>query len=493
MPLKSIILLFICTSALHMAAQTSTNEFMNRNFWKTNPDIATIETKIAEGHNITEKSQSNYNPTSFAILEKTSINTIKHLLSKKGNDVNELTHDGRTYMFWAASTGNVELMEYLVSKGAKTDVTDDKGSTILNFAAGGGQKNTKVYDFCLANGADLEKDLTPSGANALLLVAPYDTDFSLINYFTSKELDLNSVDASGNGVFSYVAKTGNITLLKQLIEKGVKFDDNAMIFASQGTRNSSNNLEFFKFLEGLGIKPNTVSKDGTTPLHALASRNNDKALLSYFLDKGVNIDQADNTGTTAFMNAAGRNNLEIVTFLSKNVKDINAKNNKGESALSFAITTNTPDVVQFLIDKNANTNITDNNGNDLAFYLIQSYNSRNTDQFETKLKILQSKGFDVTKTQKDGNTLFHLALNHDNLDLLKRVHAFKIDINAKNAEGITALHKAAMKAHDENILKYLISIGADKTISTEFEETVYDLASENELLSQKNIAIDFLK
>src|SRR5690606_33897692 len=155
--------------------------------------------------------------------------------------------------------------------------------------------------------------------------------------------------------------------------KGVKFDDNAMIFASQGTRNSSNNLEFFKFLEGLGIKPNTVSKDGTTPLHALASRNNDKALLSYFLDKGVNIDQADNSGTTAFMNAAGRNNLEIVTFLSKNVKNINAKNNKGESALSFAITTNTPDVVQFLIDKNANTNITDNNGNDLAFYLIQSY------------------------------------------------------------------------------------------------------------------------
>ena len=70
---------------------------------------------------------------------------------------------------------------------------------------------------------------------------------------------------------------------------------------------------------------------------------------------------------------------------------------------------------------------------------------------------------------------------------------FDIDINAKNNEGLTTLHKAAMKASDAEVLKYLISIGADKSITTDFEETVYDLASENELLSQKNIVIDFLK
>jgi uncharacterized protein len=39
----------------------------------------------------------------------------------------------------------------------------------------------------------------------------------------------------------------------------------------------------------------------------------------------------------------------------------------------------------------------------------------------------------------------------------------------------------------------LISIGADKSITTDFEESVYDLASENELLTQRNIKIDFLK
>src|SRR5690606_18742178 len=230
-------------------AYSQDNVFLKREFWDTKPSIETIDLKIKEGNDIAEANASNFDGVVYAILQEAPNSSIEYAISKEGNDVNKLTHDGRTYIFWAAYKGNVELMQHLISKGAKTNLTDDKGSTIMNFAALSGQKNTKVYDVCLANGADLKKDLTPYGANALLLAAPFDTDFSLINYFTSKGLDLNSVDSDGNGIFNYVAKTGNITLLNQLLEKGVKFDDNAMIFASQGTRSSTNTLEFFEYLE----------------------------------------------------------------------------------------------------------------------------------------------------------------------------------------------------------------------------------------------------
>lgn len=474
-------------------AYSQDNIFLKREFWDTKPSIETIDLKIKEGNDISEANSSNFDGVVYAILQEAPNTSIEYAISKEGNDVNKLTHDGRTYIFWAAYKGNVELMQHLISKGAKTNLTDDKGSTIMNFAALSGQKNTKVYDVCLANGADLKKDVTPYGSNALLLAAPFDTDFSLINYFTSKGLDLNSVDADGNGIFNYVAKTGNITLLNQLLEKGLTFNDNAMIFASQGTRSTTNTLEFFQYLEGLVIKPNVISKDGTTALHALASRTKDLKLLGYFIGNGVDIDQADANGVTAFMNAASRNSLEVVTFLSANLKDINAKNNKGETALSLAVANNSPEIVEFLIGINADVNVIDANGNHLGYYLLQSYNSKNTDAFETKLSLLQSRGLDITLAQKDGNTLYHLALDKNDLELLKRVQQFNIDINAKNNEGLTALHKAAMKASDTEVLKYLISIGADKSISTDFEESVYDLASENELLSQKNIAIDFLK
>src|SRR5690606_7099643 len=249
------------------------NIFLNREFWDTKPTIEMIDSKIKEGNDIAEANSNNFDGVVYAILQEAPNKSIEYAISKEGNNVNKITHDGRTYIFWAAYKGNVELMQYLLEKGAKTDITDDKGSTILNFAAGAGQKNTKVYDLLIANGANLQKDLTPSGANALLLAAPFDSDFALINYFTSKGLDLNSKDAGGNGIFNYVDRTGNVDLMKQLLEKGVKGNDTAFIFAAQGTRGTTNGIEVYKFLESIGLNPNGTSKDGETALHILASRS----------------------------------------------------------------------------------------------------------------------------------------------------------------------------------------------------------------------------
>ncbi len=77
--------------------------------------------------------------------------------------------------------------------------------------------------------------------------------------------------------------------------------------------------------------------------------------------------------------------------------------------------------------------------------------------------------------------------------MLKKLAAVNIDINAKNKDGLTALHKAAMIAKNDNILNYLLSNGAKKDIKTDFDESAYDLAKENETLSKNNISIEILK
>ena len=107
--------------------------------------------------------------------------------------------------------------------------------------------------------------------------------------------------------------------------------------------------------------------------------------------------------------------------------------------------------------------------------------------------MLQEKNIQLNTIQAEGNTLFHLATKDNELGVLKRLEDFDIDINAKNEKGLTALHLAAMKAEDDQMMKYLISKGADTKINTDFEETVFDLASENELLQKQNTSLNFLK
>jgi len=481
-----------------LAQAQHANVFLDREFWGSNPTVAVVDSKIQAGNDPAQLNERSFDAVSTAILASAPNETIYHLLDQKGNDVNKLTHDGRTYIFWAANKGNIELMEYLLKKGAKTGILDNHGYSLLNFAAATGQTDTKVYDLCLANGSKLT-EVDHHGANALLLVSQRAKDFETINYFTAKGLDLHGKDADGNGIFNYVAKSGNTDMLDQLIAKGVDYKTlnndgaNAMIFASKGGRGPANGLEVFKYLEGKGLEANITTKSGVTPLHGLAGKSKDAEVINYFLDKGVDVNQADKYGNTAFLNAASNNDLAIVTLLEKQIKDVNTKNKKGESALTLAVENNAPEVVSFLLDNGADVTVVDEAGNNLTAYLFDSYSRRNKENFNKKLDILTAKGLDISKPQANGNTLYHLALNNGSFELLKLATTNKANINAANNEGITPLLQSAMSAKNDKVLKYLLDNGADKSITTEFEESAYDLAGENELLKANNVNINFLK
>ncbi len=490
--MKHLLTTFILFINFSVIAQN--NKLLDRKFWSNTTTVEAVKKAIEEGHDPTQLNPNSFDPMVYAILQDAPLKTLQYLQSIKGNDVNKLTHDGRTYIFWAAYKGNDRFMQYLLDNGAKTDILDDHGLTILNFAANAGQTNTKVYDLCIKYGANLKKDVNHNGANALLLAAPSDKDFKLIDYFTTKGLDLNSTDNNGNGIYNYVARTGNLELLQKLSTKGVKGNDQAFLFASQGTRNVSNGLEVFTFLEAQGLNPNTSSNEGVTPLHYIAARSQNIDVLNYLIRKGNNVNAKDKDGSTPFLNAVSRNSIKVIETLIPQVKDINDYNKKGQTALMLATQSNTLEVIKLLISKEAKVDVVDANGNNLNYYLIEAFSPRQPKDFAIKLEFLKSKGLDISKKQKDGNTLLHLAVNKQNLDLIKQVVNLKVaDVNAINNDGNTALHLAAMSSKDEKIIKYLLSIGADKTIKTEFGESAYDLASENELLEQNNVSLEILK
>lgn len=491
--LKQILLFISCTISILATAQ-NTNIFLKRDFWKTKPTIELINKKIKEHHNPTELNSNGFDAVTYAILAQAPISSIKHLLLIEGNDVDKLTHDRRTYIFWAAYKGNLELVKYLIDNNARLDLKDSHNFSPLTFAAATGQTNMKIYDIFIENGINIKTDLDEKGANALLLLVPYLKDFKIIDYFISKGLSLKNIDNQGNGVFNYTAKKGNKEMLELLLKKGVSYKElnknggNAILLASINSKNST--LAFFKYLENLGINPNITNNEGRNPIHNLAYKNKNLNIFEYFIEKGVDVNQIDNTGETALLKATSNNSLEVIQLLASKTKNINHTNKDGKSALTNAIRNNLK-IIIFLLKKGADISVVDAKGNYLNYYLFQTFNAKKIAAFKQKLSLLKTQGLKIEKTQKDGNTLFHLAVEKYSIDMLDFIKKYKIDINARNKNDLSALQKAVLVAKSDKIIKYLIAQGADKNIKTAFDETLYDLAKENEAL--KNTDINFLK
>lgn len=471
------------------------NIFFDRAFWKSEPSVEVVKQKISEGNDPTSFNSAAFDATSLAILNGAPYQTIVYLLSIEGNQVNKITHDKRTYLFWAGMQSNIPIAKYLIDKGADVNVKDDKFATPILFAAARGNTNTQFYDLLIENGANI-KETNGQGANALLLSLPHFNHLAQADYFIKKGLSLKSVDKNGNNAIFYASYNGNKDIVNQLIRKKInvkalnKKAENVMFAAAEGARNKQNNVDFFIFLEKLGINPNQKNTHGLTPLFVVSAKNKDANVISYFIKKGNEVNQTNQKGNTPLINASLKNTLEVITLLVNANADVNAKNEEGFSPLTQAVMGNSASVVSYLLQKGADVKVKDIKGNSLAYYLVDSYKP-NDEDFDQKWKLLTENGLDFTENQSQRNNLYHLAVGKASIQLLKKIMTTPIDINAKNDDGLTPLHKAVMTAKNTQLISFLVDNGADKSIHTDFGESVYELAQENEALKGKDI--NFLK
>ncbi|MBB4802126.1 ankyrin repeat protein [Flavobacterium nitrogenifigens] len=505
--MKKIFFLAAAIASIAFAnAQKSKIKILDREFWKASPDLTAVKAEL-NGYNFADAKNGD-DPLSLAIGNDASIEVVKYLADQPGIDFQRNIREGRTYLHAAAAKPNAEAVDYLLQKGADMNFLCHHDQTALTFAGFSGTVNLAVIKAFEKHGLDLKKTYpAKNDANILLLAVGADANFEITDYLMSKGISIQSVDSKGNNAFDYAVKYGNVSVLKKLVEKGVKYSDQDLLFAAQGAFRKANKIDVFKYLvEDLKIKPDVTSASGENVLHYIAAKNNQDDIIAYFISKGVNINQENKEGNTPFMNAAGGKSFEIVGLMLPKVKNINAVNTKGESALTNAVKSGSPKSVDLLLSKGADAKIKDKQGNDLAYHLVESYRparggfgggnaeeNKKQDDFGDKIKSLQKSGLNFNAPQKDGGTLYHVAIAKNDVELFKKLSPLKIDVNAKNKEGLTVLHRAAMVSRNDEILKYLISIGAKKEITSEFNETAYTLAKENDLLTKNNIGIDFLK
>ncbi len=201
------------------------------------------------------------------------------------------------------------------------------------------------------------------------------------------------------------------------------------------------------------------------------------------------INTKDNEGVSILHIAAWHGNTEIIKLLLDNGSDINAKDNKMRTPLHVAMFNNQIRAAKFLIDNGADINAKDNNEKISSLFIALNIKAITNNCLNISKKILE-KNFNFNEKDNCGNNILHICAKKGNTKLFKQFIGF-VNINEKNFYFETALHMAVNNNNIE-IVKLLLDNGADVNAKDVEENTPLHIASEkgytkvvNQLLTNK--------
>lgn len=137
---------------------------------------------------------------------------------EKGADPNAvLETSGDSILFFAAEQGNMEMVRFLLAKGAKPDLASPSGETPLYGAAGSCQ--TEIVKLLVERGADPRKR---AGSHGSVMHIAAQHCAPLIAFFASRGLSVNTENSESNELTPLMAAaaSGNADGTKELLRLG---------------------------------------------------------------------------------------------------------------------------------------------------------------------------------------------------------------------------------------------------------------------------------
>ncbi|XP_053561049.1 LOW QUALITY PROTEIN: ankyrin repeat domain-containing protein 42 [Bombina bombina] len=288
------------------------------------------------------------------------------LMVKKGAQLNEVDQLHKfTPLHWAAHSGSLECLHWLLWHGADINDVTTHGWTAAHLAAIRGQ------DACMqalvVNGADLtaKDDRQCSPAH---LAAAHGHSFTLQTLLRSG-VDINVPDRSGWTPIHYAAFHGRLGCLQLLARWGSKIDDTdqkgnspAHLAAMEG------HLHCLKFLLSKASSVTHVlearNHDGDTPKD-LAHRFYKEKIVQYIDGVEFDRDHPDEQENLAFPAHVAALKGDLVTLrklIESGIININERDDKGATPLHKAAGQGQIECIQWLLEMGADYNITNQAG-----------------------------------------------------------------------------------------------------------------------------------
>ena len=176
-----------------------------------------------------------------------------------------------------------------------------------------------------------------------------------------------------------------------------------------------------------------------------------KVVLSFLIEKGLNVDHQDCNGTFALEIASSEANACLVKLL-KSGANVNEQNEDGYSSLMRASATGDDSVVSTLLQYHANVDLQDKRGWSALMFAI-------TYGHDDIALLLLEHGAQTNLQDVNGTSALMLSYFTGHVGITKLLLGHGADVNLQNIEGITAI---VMSSHSNNaqIEDLLVSHGS---------------------------------
>ncbi len=231
------------------------------------------------------------------------------------------------------------------------DESDRYRSLPLHFAAMHG--HIEIAQALLAAGAAI--DGGDSDNSRPLDVAAQRGQVEMVKFLLDRGADINQADNNRSNPLSFAISSRQPAVVRLLIERGA--DPQAIGAGSLADllprMAHSGDLETIEFLLSRGVDINHADQGGTTPLLAAAWSGRGE-LLRFLVARGADVNKADSDGDTPLMNALRGGHVEAAQVLLGAKADLRAAEaHFGRSPLHLAVITGKADVVRALLDAGA--------------------------------------------------------------------------------------------------------------------------------------------
>ncbi len=428
------------------------------------------------GDNLLMRVLSGYSGT------RDELDTIAPLLLDHGLDVNTKNRNGKTALWLACFWGRLNLVEFLIQRGAYIHEVDEATETPLVVVMQGGNtalpgQHKEIARLLIENGADVN---TKDGfGDTVLMFACEQGHLDLADFLLERGADINQVNTKvfrGQTALMSAARAGQVEAVKLLLAHNADVDTAGMHEETALFKAAYyGHAEVASILLENGADMHARDSRGNTPLLHAASRGHSRAA-EVLLDHGADVNAKNHQDWNALMQACVVGDLETAKLLVARKSEVNLSGKEaGATPLMLACWKDSVALVDLLLQSGADVHWKDSEGKTAFEQVIQS-----TLQYTVPIQIVKSlvdAGADLEPRLLHGCTPLSIAAIKGDLAVLQLLLEKGSQVNTPDEFGVTPLMQAAMYGHPDGV-EWLLLYDAEVNAKAKTGKTAFAFASE---------------